>query len=53
MGTDGGTVAAARFCPFLAGPGESWSGGAAAREKNFVFCKNFVCICGKMGYNKV
>ena len=22
-------------------------------EKNFGICKNFVCICGKMGYNKV
>jgi len=22
-------------------------------EKNFGKCKNFVCICGKMGYNRM
>ena len=26
---------------------------SASVEKNFGFCKNFVCIWGKMGYNKV
>ena len=26
---------------------------AAARKKIFRICKNFICICEKMGYNKV
>lgn len=53
LGRDVRDVAAPPFSHDLAGAGSRHRADAAARQKNFSFCKNFVCIWGKMGYNKV
>jgi hypothetical protein len=47
------TFAAAGFCVLL---GNNWQNMGlipAAGQKNFANSENFVCIWGKMGYNRV
>jgi len=46
-------MAAACFCRLLEGLGDFLAKNPGPCEKNFKNSKNFVCICGKMGYNKV
>ena len=61
-GNADGTFAVGDHCRHVASAGFfhilDTSGGTLARvpvslEKIFGFCKNFVCICGKMGYNSM
>ena len=46
-------VAAAGFLRILAFPFPDVADYSDSMEKIFLFCKNFVCICGKMGYNSM
>jgi hypothetical protein len=46
-------MAAARIFRILVPFGEAFPAFSGSLEKNFGNYKNFVCICGKMGYNKV
>jgi hypothetical protein len=53
MGGHAGKGASASHSAVLADLWESWEDLPASLEKNFGFCKNFVCNSGKMGYNKM
>jgi len=53
LGKDRGKVASALFCRRLEFFSPAFPSFSGSLQKNFVFCKNFVCICGKMGYNRV
>ena len=53
LGKNCGAVAPAGFFRILESLCRSFSGFPVSLEKNFGNCENFVCICGKMGYNKV
>ena len=53
LGTNRRPVAAAGMLSFLAADGVSFRFSADSLEKIFEICKNIVCICEKMGYNKV
>jgi hypothetical protein len=44
---------AAAVCDFLENSGRFMANKSAAPEKIFEKSENFVCICGKMGYNKM
>ncbi|MDO5545901.1 MAG: hypothetical protein Q4F81_08785 [Eubacteriales bacterium] len=52
MGMHRRTPPAARFYTILEGFGKAMGADAAANEKIFRFFKIFICICGKMGYNR-
>ena len=41
------------FSVFLAGAGVALEDNPNPRKKIFAICENFVCIWGKMGYNKM
>lgn len=41
------------FLDFLAVPWKFIPGLSAAAKKIFQIFENYVCICGKMGYNRV
>jgi hypothetical protein len=53
VGENRGSLVAADIFPDLEGFGDSFPFCPVSFEKNFGNCKNFVCIWGKMGYNKV
>ena len=53
LGAELRTVAPAGVDRILGRIGLGFSCFSASLEKNFGNYKNFVCICGKMGYNKV
>jgi len=53
LGNNPGKGAAAVFFGILEEYGEIADRGAASFEKNFKNCKKYVCIWGKMGYNKM
>ena len=46
-------LAEAGMLPFLAADGGSGPASSDSLEKIFEICKNFVCICEKMGYNRM
>ena len=46
-------VAEAGVVSFLAADGRGTPIPSDSLEKIFEICKNFVCICEKMGYNRV
>jgi hypothetical protein len=53
MGMDHRHAAAACFFRFLENNLLPFRKNRHSCEKIFIFCENFVCICEKMGYNKV
>ena len=53
LGENRGRLAAADIFHNLGLLGDSFPVCPVSFEKNFGNCKNFVCIWGKMGYNKV
>ena len=53
LGENRGNLAAADIFHNLGLLGDSFPDCPVSFEKNFGNCKNFVCIWGKMGYNKV
>ena len=53
LGENCGHLVATDIFPDLEGFGDSFPFCPVSFEKNFGNCKNFVCIWGKMGYNKV
>ena len=53
LGTHRRKGTAAGFCRNMEGSGKGRAACGPSFKKIFAFCKNFVCICGKMGYNKV
>ena len=53
LGTHRREGSAPGFFRILGRPGKGRASRGPAFKKIFAFCKNFVCIWGKMGYNKV
>ena len=53
LGSDGGAAAAAGFSCVLAVRGKNLGDRLVSCKNFFVFCKKSICICEKMGYNKV
>ena len=53
LGADRRPVASAGLLSFLGLSGRPFRIFADSLEKIFEICKNFVCICEKMGYNRV
>jgi len=53
MGMHSRTAAAVCFFGGLGNSGKNMGCSAAPFQKNFKNDKNFICICEKMGYNKV
>ena len=53
VGNAAGEMVASPVCRFLENCGKNVAASAASGEKFFEKSENFVCICGKMGYNKV
>ena len=53
LGEDSGKMAASAVLRILENCGENVGAFPASGEKNFEKSENFVCICGKMGYNKM